>query len=128
MAAQLRTMTRLRAYPGSSAGEIADIPLTAHFLGGAAISDDPRTGVVDPYHRVWGYPGVHVVDGATISANLGVNPSLTITAQAERAMSLWPAAGEADRRPPQGAPYVRLEPQVAPMGGTSTPYGVAAGA
>ncbi|GAA1899716.1 GMC oxidoreductase [Lapillicoccus jejuensis] len=111
MAVQLRTMTRLRAYPGSSAGEIADIPLTAHFLGGAAISDDPRHGVVDPYHRVWGYPGVHVVDGAAISANLGVNPSLTITAQAERAMSLWPAAGEADRRPVQGAPYERLEPR-----------------
>ena len=59
---------------------------------------------------MWGYPGLHVVDGSAVSANLGVNPALTITAQAERAMSLWPAAGEPDRRPAQGAPYERLEP------------------
>ncbi|HET7799805.1 MAG TPA: cholesterol oxidase, partial [Humibacillus xanthopallidus] len=52
---------------------------------------------------------LHVVDGAAVSANLGVNPSLTITAQAERAMSLWPARGEQDRRPAQGEPYVRVE-------------------
>jgi cholesterol oxidase len=66
-------------------------------------------GVVDAYHRVWGYPGLHVVDGSAVSANLGVNPALTITAQAERAMSLWPAAGEPDRRPGQGAAYERLD-------------------
>ena len=66
--------------------------------------------MLDPYHRVWGYPGLHVVDGSAVSANLGVNPSLTITAQAERAMSLWPAAGDPDRRPAQGAPYERLDP------------------
>jgi cholesterol oxidase len=53
------------------------------------------------------------VDGAAVSANLGVNPSLTITAQAERAMSLWPNAGDADPRPPLGAAYERLTP-VAP--------------
>jgi cholesterol oxidase len=69
------------------------------------ISDSPETGVVDPYHRVWGYPGLHVVDGAAVSANLGVNPSLTITAQAERAMSLWPVRGGEDPRPRQGEPY-----------------------
>ncbi len=113
IAAQLRVMSGLRAFPGTSAGEIADIPLTAHFLGGAPISDSPQTGVVDPYQRVWGYPGIHVTDGAAVSANLGVNPSLTITAQAERAMSLWPAKGEPDRRPGQGDPYVRLEPAAA---------------
>jgi cholesterol oxidase len=100
-----------RAYAGSSIGEIADIPLTAHFLGGAVISDRPDTGVVDPYQRLWSYPGIHVVDGAAVSANLGVNPSLTITAQAERAMSLWPRLGEADRRPAQGQPYERLDPE-----------------
>ena len=111
MAAQLGAITRLRAFPGSSLGEIADIPLTAHFLGGAPISDSPETGVVDPYHRAWNYPGLHVVDGASVSANLGVNPSLTITAQAERAMSLWPVKGEPDARPPQGEPYRRLEAQ-----------------
>ena len=75
-------------------------------IGGAVISDSPEHGVIDPYHRVWGYPGLHVVDGAAVSANLGVNPSLTITAQAERAMSLWPARDEPDQRPEQGEPYV----------------------
>jgi cholesterol oxidase len=70
-------------------------------------------GVVDPYLRVHGYPGLHVVDGSAVSANLGVNPSLTITAQAERAMSLWPNAGERDPRPAAGEPYRRVDP-VAP--------------
>jgi cholesterol oxidase len=51
-----------------------------------------------------------VMDGAAVSANLGVNPSLSITAQAERAASLWPNKGEADQRPAQGEPYRRLEP------------------
>jgi len=69
--------------------------------------------VIDPYHRVHGYEGLHVVDGSAVSANPGVNPSLTITAQAERAMALWPNRGEPDPRPAQGSPYVRLTP-VAP--------------
>ena len=59
---------------------------------------------------VYGYPSLHVMDGAAISANLGVNPSLSITAQAERAASLWPNKGETDQRPDQGEPYRRLEP------------------
>jgi len=71
-------------------GDVFDVPMTAHFLGGCAISDDPATGGVDPYHRVHGHPGISVVDGSAVSANLGVNPSPTITAQAERAFSLWP--------------------------------------
>ena len=79
--------------------EIFGIPLTAHFLGGAVISAAPEDGVVDPYHRVWGYPGLHVVDGSAVPANPGVNPSLTITALAERALSYWPRRGEADTRP-----------------------------
>lgn len=91
-------------------GEIVDVPLTAHYLGGAVISSDPATGVVDPYQRVWNYPGITIADGSAVSANLGVNPALTITAQAERVFALWPSRGRADERPAQGAPYVRLAP------------------
>ena len=82
-----------------------DIPMTAHFLGGATIGDSPATGVIDPYHRVYGHPGLHVVDGSAISANIGVNPSLTITAQAERALSMWPNRGSIDPRPQLGSAY-----------------------
>ena len=105
LAEGLERVTGERAWPGSSIGEVLDIPMTAHFLGGAVIGDSAETGVVDPYQRVWRYPGLHVLDGAAVSANLGVNPSLTITAQAERAVSMWPARGEPDRRAPQGEPY-----------------------
>jgi cholesterol oxidase len=91
-------------------GDVFDIPMTAHILGGVTIGDSPATGVVDPYQRVYGYPGLHVVDGSVIPANLGVNPSLTITALAERALALWPNKGEADPRPAPGAPYARVEP------------------
>lgn len=83
-------------------GEALGKPLTAHFVGGAVIGPSPDTGVVDAYHRVFGYPGLHIVDGSTIAGNLGVNPSLTITAQAERAFSMWPNVGEADPRPASG--------------------------
>ncbi|WP_406078304.1 FAD-dependent oxidoreductase [Micromonospora sp. NBC_00858] len=96
--------------PGGSLTEPFDIPMTAHILGGAAIGATPADGVIDPYHRVYGHPGLHVVDGAAVSANLGVNPSLTITAQAERAMSLWPNKNDPDPRPPLGTPYRRLDP------------------
>ncbi|MFK3679055.1 GMC oxidoreductase [Microbacterium sp. NPDC090218] len=81
--------------------EVFGIPLTAHFLGGAVISASPADGVIDSYHRVWGHPGLHVVDGAAVPANPGVNPSLTITALAERALSYWPRSGESDSRPVQ---------------------------
>ena len=67
-------------------------------------------GVVDAYHRVHGYPGLSVVDGSAVSANLGVNPSLTITAQAERATALWPNKGEADVRPAPGEAYRTIAP------------------
>jgi cholesterol oxidase len=100
-------------YAGGTVGEPFNIPMTAHFIGGCAIGDSSSTGVVDPYQRLFGYDGLHVVDGSTISANLGVNPSLTITAQAERAMSFWPNKGEADPRPALGAGYTRIDP-VAP--------------
>ncbi len=98
---------------GSTWNEMLEIPLTAHFIGGCPIGDDPATSVVDPYHRVYGYPTLHVTDGSAVSANLGVNPSLTITAQAERAMSMWPNRGHVDPRPAQAEPYRRVTP-VAP--------------
>jgi cholesterol oxidase len=100
--------------PGGNIGEPFGMPLTAHFIGGCAIGDSPETGVIDAYQRVYGHPGLHVADGAAVSANLGVNPSLTITAQAERAMALWPNKGEPDPRPALGERYVRLQP-VAPV-------------
>ena len=84
--------------PGGHIGDLVSAPFTAHFVGGCVISDDPNNGVIDPYHRVWNYPTLHVVDGASVTANLGVNPSLTITAQAERAFSFWPNKGESDPR------------------------------
>ncbi|MCR1784301.1 GMC family oxidoreductase [Nocardioides carbamazepini] len=95
---------------GGTIGEPFNRPLTAHFIGGCTIGDSPETGVVDPFQRVFGHPGLHIVDGSTISANLGVNPSLTITAQAERAMAYWPNKGEQDTRPPLGDGYRQIEP------------------
>ncbi|SEE71365.1 GMC family oxidoreductase N-terminal domain-containing protein [Streptomyces sp. Ag109_O5-10] len=99
----------INGFAGSNVGELMGTPLTAHFLGGCPIGDSRENGVIDPYHRLYGHPGISVVDGAAVSANLGVNPSLTITAQAERAMSYWPNKGEADPRPRQGEPYRRLQ-------------------
>ncbi|GAA3817250.1 GMC family oxidoreductase [Nocardioides panacisoli] len=99
--------------PGGTVGEPFNVPLTAHFIGGCTIGDSDQTGVVDPYQRLYGYDGLHIVDGSAISANLGVNPSLTITAQAERAMAYWPNKGEIDTRPALGSAYQRIQP-VAP--------------
>ncbi len=105
-----RIAEKIDGVAGGTWGELFNIPLTAHFLGGAAIGDSRQTGVIDPYQRVYGYPSLYVTDGAAISANLGVNPSLSITAQAERAAALWPNKGEQDQRPAQGEPYRRLSP------------------
>ena len=105
----VETIARQRG--GTPAGTIADLfgaPFTAHFVGGCVIGDSPRTGVIDPYHRAWNYPTLSIVDGSTVTANLGVNPSLTITAQAERAMSFWPNKGESDPRPSQRDGYRRI--------------------
>ncbi|MCW5952614.1 MAG: GMC family oxidoreductase [Propionibacteriaceae bacterium] len=93
---------------------LAGIPTTAHFLGGAPIGASPELGVVDPYLRIWNYPTLSVVDGAAVSANLGVNPALTIAAQAERAAALWPNKGEPDPRPDQGAGEYRPVDPVPP--------------
>jgi cholesterol oxidase len=68
------------------------VPSTAHILGGACMGRNAEEGVIDRHHEVFGYPGLFVVDGSAVSANPGVNPSLTITALAERAMETLPAA------------------------------------
>jgi len=73
-----------------------DVPGTAHCLGGCVIAGSPEHGVVDGQHRVFGYKNMYVCDGSVVGANLGVNPSLTITALAERAVDLIPAASETD--------------------------------
>jgi cholesterol oxidase len=93
---------------GSTWGELFEIPMTAHFLGGCPMGATPADGVIDAYNRVHGYPGLSVVDGSALSANLGVNPALTITALAERAFALWPNKGEVDLRPVPGKDYQRL--------------------
>ncbi|MCA2207690.1 GMC oxidoreductase [Nocardia rosealba] len=108
-----RVADKIGGVAGGTWGDVFNVPMTAHFLGGAAIGADPQHGVIDAYHRVFGYPTLSVVDGAAVSANLGVNPSLTITAQAERAAAYWPNKGEVDTRPEQDAGYRRIEP-VAP--------------
>ena len=102
---------------GITAGTVGDLigaPFTAHFVGGCVIGADERSGVIDPYHRTYNYPTLHIVDGSTITANLGVNPSLTITAQAERAFAMWPNKGEVDQRPAQGAGYKKIS-AIAPI-------------
>ncbi len=71
-----------------------NIPTTAHILGGCCMGDSAQTGVIDANHEVFGYPGLYVMDGASISANPGVNPSLTITALTERAVAKFPRKGE----------------------------------
>jgi cholesterol oxidase len=96
---------------GGHIGDLIGAPFTAHFVGGCVIGDSENSGVIDPYHRVWNYPTLHVVDGASVTANLGVNPSLTITAQAERAVSMWPNKGELDPRPIQGGAYRKISAQ-----------------
>ena len=78
---------------------VAGIPVTAHILGGAAVGPDPSTGVVNGRHEVYGYRNLLVCDGAAVPANPGVNPSLTITAMAEHAMSHVPEKAGAHTRP-----------------------------
>jgi cholesterol oxidase len=82
---------RTGAFPSSSINEVVlNIPTTAHILGGASMGTTPDDGVIDSRNRVFGYDNLYVVDGSMIPANLGVNPSLTITAMAEHAMSQMP--------------------------------------
>jgi cholesterol oxidase len=78
---------------------LLDVPTTAHILGGCCMGDSAESGVIDTEQRVFGYSGLYVCDGSAISANLGVNPSLTIMALTERAMSAVPARAEAGVTP-----------------------------
>lgn len=105
-----RVADRIGGDPGGTWSDVANIPMTAHIIGGCPIGDAPETGVIDPYHRVYGHDALHVVDGAAVAANPGVNPALTITAQAERAIAFWPNRGERDPRPQPGAAYQRVDP------------------
>jgi cholesterol oxidase len=103
--------------PGAVVGEPFGVPLTAHFLGGAVIGADENSGVVDPYLRVFGVAGLHIWDGSTLSANPGVNPSLSIAAQAEWAAAHWPNKSEGDARTPLGYRFgfVRATPAKFPV-------------
>jgi cholesterol oxidase len=83
-----RVAEKIGGMPMSLVNEtLLGVPTTAHILGGCCMGGSPETGVIDAQHRMYGYEGLYVVDGSAISANPGVNPSLSITALAERAMS-----------------------------------------
>ncbi len=93
-----RIANKLDGVPVSSVTEVLlDVPTTAHILGGCAMGATPESGVIDTQNRVHGHPGLYVIDGSMIGGNLGVNPSLTITALAERAMSFIPHKEELDQ-------------------------------
>jgi cholesterol oxidase len=108
-----RLAERIDGIAGGSVGELANVPMTAHIIGGCPIGATAEDGVIDAWQRLYGHDGLHVLDGAAVTANLGVNPSLTITAQAERAMAFWPNRGEDDPRPALNSAY-RTVPAVAP--------------
>ena len=105
-----RVAEKMDSGQGAVLFEVVNKTASAHFVGGIPIGDNSESGAVDPYQRVFGQPGLHVMDGSVMPANPGVNPSLLITALAERAMSLWPNKGDADTRPPLGSGYDRVDP------------------
>jgi cholesterol oxidase len=105
-----RMAKRMDSREGALPFEVINRTASAHFTGGIPIGDSSERGAVDPYQRVFGHSGLHVMDGSVMPANTGVNPSLTITALAERAMSLWPNKGDQDKRPPLGSGYERVDP------------------
>lgn len=108
-----RFSEKINGIPQSTMNEVLlDTPSTAHILGGCGIGASEVDGVIDTKHEVFNYPGLYVADGSVIPANLGVNPSLTITAMTERAMSLVPKVEEAAKIRPLTAPaYLPEEPQ-----------------
>jgi cholesterol oxidase len=93
-----RVADKVGGMPMSLVNEtVLGIPTTAHILGGCCMGDSAQTGVIDAQHRVYGYEGLYVVDGSAVSGNPGVNPSLTITALAERAMTFIPAKQQLEK-------------------------------
>jgi cholesterol oxidase len=93
-----RMARKMRGYPKSMWSEVMlDAPTTAHILGGCTMAASPETGVVGFNGEVFGYPNLYVADGSVVPANLGVNPSLTITALSEYITSQVPARQEAGR-------------------------------
>jgi cholesterol oxidase len=87
-----RLAAKMDGEPMSSWPEVLmDAPTTAHILGGCAMADSPHEGVVGFNGEVFGYPGLYVADGSVVPANLGVNPSLTITALSEFIMDQMPS-------------------------------------
>jgi cholesterol oxidase len=95
---------------GAVVTEPFGIPMTAHFLGGSVIAPNAQEGVLDGYLRAFGQPGLHILDGSALSANPGVNPSLSIAAQAEWACAFWPNKGEKDTRPTLGSAFKLIAP------------------
>ncbi len=107
-----RFAEKIDGIPAGSFNEgLFDIPITAHILGGCPFGKDDQEGVVDLQAQVHNYPGLYVVDGSIVPANPGVNPSLTITALAEYAMSQVPPKPGASLRPPMGVDLPVAEPQ-----------------
>src|SRR3546814_16996503 len=85
-----RVAEKINGVAGGSTGEIANIPMTAHFIGGAALRDTPETGVLHPFHPPSGHHGHFVLDGASPSATLGVNTPPTLSPPPARASSFLP--------------------------------------
>ncbi len=106
---------------------IANTPATAHILGGAVIGATPADGVVDDRHRLFGYERLLVCDGSVVPANVGVNPSLTITALAERAMtfvedsSAWPSTVNGSQSSPRASSTPSTSAPAAPPSSTGEP-------
>ncbi|MBN1208635.1 MAG: GMC family oxidoreductase [Myxococcaceae bacterium] len=108
-----RVAEKVDGMPMSLVNEtVLGIPTTAHILGGCCMGDSSQTGVIDAQHRVYGYEGLYVIDGSAVSANPGVNPSLTITALAERAMTFIPAKQQLE----QGQTVAEASPPAAVVG------------
>jgi cholesterol oxidase len=100
-----RFAEKVNGVPWTAMNEVLlGTPSTAHILGGCGIGEDEDSGVIDTNHQAFNYPGLYVADGSVVPANLGVNPSLTITAMTERATSRIPAASEMGEITPLEAP------------------------